>query len=444
MKIIKMRISQLNPAIYNPRVKLQSGDPEYEKLKKSLQEFGCVDPIIYNERTGNVVGGHQRLKVMRDLGIEETDVSVVDLPLEKEKALNLALNKISGQWDMPKLKDLLEELNTGEFDIEVTGFDAEEIEDIITQFEPLTEVKEDNFDIEKALEEIKEPVTKPGDIWQLGQHRLMCGDSTVEADVLKLMNGALAEMVFSDPPYNVDYEGGTGLKIQNDNMEANEFYRFLLAAFTNMFKVTAPGGAVYICHADSEGNNFRGALKESGWLMKQCLIWVKNQFIMGRQDYQWRHEPILYGWKPGAAHRWYGGRKQSTVIEDSSPIIIQQTGEGTVITITAGIEEIVLKVPSFEVLSTEAESTIWRFDKPLKNDVHPTMKPIGIPARAIRNSSKPGQILVDLFGGSGSTLIAAEQTGRICYTMELDPIYCDVIIQRWEEFTGKKAVKITA
>jgi DNA modification methylase len=260
------------------------------------------------------------------------------------------------------------------------------------------------------------------------------------------MNGQKANMVFTDPPYNVDYQGGTvdKLTIKNDNMPTDQFSQFLKAAFTSMFTETEPGGAIYVCHADSEGTNFRGALQDAGWLFKQCLIWAKNQFVLGRQDYQWQHEPILYGWKPGAAHRFYGGRKQGTVIEEAAPIIVQQDNNGVLLSFTTGLQMITIRVPSYEVLQAgdDSISTVWRFDKPLRNGEHPTMKPIGLCARAIQNSSRPGEITADFFGGSGSTLMAAEQTDRSCYCMELDPIYCDVIIRRWEEFTQQKAVKI--
>lgn len=449
MKIVEMRIEDLKPAPYNPRVELKPGDPEYEKLKRSIQEFGLVDPVIYNERTGFVIGGHQRLNVLQELGYTAVEVSVVDLPEEKEKALNLALNKISGQWDMPKLLEVLEELRADDMDIEITGFDDCEIDMLIADLKPPREIVEDNFDVDSAVEAIEEPVTRLGDIWQIGRHYLMCGDATVPADVQKLMRGAEAEMIFTDPPYNVNYEGGTGMKLKNDNMKKDAFYQFLKAALINMLGIVAPGGAIYVCHAESEGSNFRGAMHDAGWLLKQTLIWVKHHFVMGRQDYQWRHEPILYGWKPGAAHRWYGGRKQSTVLEDfftAAGGVVEATEEGAVLRFNHGMSSITLKVPSFEVVDIIAEegSTIWRFGKPIKNDVHPTMKPIALCARAIQNSSIFGDIVADFFGGSGSTLMAAEQTDRICYAVELDPVFCDVIVQRWEQFTGQKATKITA
>jgi DNA modification methylase len=399
MDIIKIPIDKINPAPYNPRIDLKPGDTEYEKLKRSIEEFGYIDPLIWNKRTGNLVGGHQRFKILLEKGLTEIEVSVVDLDETKEKALNLALNKISGDWDESKLTDLLSELEESEIDIELTGFDQDDLVDLIESLESElpVEVEEDNFDVEEELENIEEPETKPGDIWQLGRHRLICGDSTDHSVIAQLMDGKLASMVFTDPPYNVAYEGKTkdSLTIMNDNMDNEQFYQFLFDLYTNMFGATEEGGAIYVCHADSEGLNFRKAMIDAGWLMKQCIIWVKNSIVLGRQDYQWQHEPILYGWKPGAAHKWNGDRKQSTV---------------------------------------------WNFDKPLRNGEHPTMKPIELVAKAIQNSSEKNDIVLDVCGGSGSTLIAAEQTGRICYMSELDPKYCDVIKQRFYKYTGIEPV----
>lgn len=445
MDIRKINICEINPAPYNPRKDLQPGDLEYEKLRRSIEEFGYVEPMVWNECTGNLVGGHQRFKILVARGDQEFEVSVVNLDLQREKTLNLALNKISGDWDNEKLANVLKELELADFDIELTGFDTTEINALLTEFNlDAGAADPDDFDLEAAVDEVTDPITKPGDIWQLGRHRLMCGDATIKADVEKLMAGQLANMIFTDPPYNVDYEGGTGLKIMNDHMESDKFYLFLRDAFTNMFAATKPGGSIYVCHADSEGANFRMAMTEARWLQKQCLIWVKNNLVMGRQDYQWRHEPILYGWKPGAAHKWYGGRKQTTVIDESAGIsVAPDESGGSVITFNDGIQTVAIRVPVYEILhqGDDEESTIWKFDKPLKNADHPTMKPVGIPSRAIRNSSRSGEVVLDLFLGSGSTLIAAEQTGRICYGLELDPVYCNVILKRWEEFTGQKAMK---
>jgi DNA modification methylase len=392
MNIQKIEITKLKPAEYNPRKNLKPEDEEYQKIKRSIIEFGYVAPVIVNSDM-TVIGGHQRLKVLKELGYNEVECVVVDLNKNKEKALNIALNKISGDWDNNKLEELLAELKETDIDLDITGFSFDEVDNILKD---ITGSKEDDFDIQQALDEIDEPTTKTGDIWILGRHRLMCGDSTQKEQVLRLMNNQEADMLLTDPPYNVDYEGKTAdaLKIENDNMNETEFYNFLLDSFRNMYESVKYGGSVYVFHADTEGLNFRNAFKSCGFKLAQCLVWVKNTFVMGRQDYQWRHEPILYGWKEGAGHYFVDDRKQSTVLE---------------------------------------------FDKPSRNAEHPTMKPVDLLVYLIKNSSKEDNLILDLFGGSGSTLIAAEQTRRKCYTMELDPKYCDVIVKRWETLTGEKA-----
>lgn len=393
MNIQKIKIESLKPAECNPRKDLKPGDEEYQKIKKSITEFGYVAPVIVNSNM-TVIGGHQRLKVLKELGYTEVECVVVDLDQEKEKALNIALNKISGDWDNDKLEELLAELKQTDIDMDITGFSFDEVDEILKD---ITGSKEDDFDLDQALDEIEEPISKRGDVWILGKNRLMCGDSTQKEDVMHLMNSQEADMLLTDPPYNVDYEGKTSeaLKIENDNMSETEFYNFLLDSFKNMFDSIKYGGSAYVFHADTEGLNFRNAFKSCGFKLAQCLVWVKNTFVMGRQDYQWRHEPILYGWKPGAGHYFVDNRKQSTVLE---------------------------------------------FDKPSRNAEHPTMKPVDLLVYLIKNSSKENDLILDLFGGSGSTLIAAEQTQRRCYTMELDPKYCDVIIKRWENLTGEKAI----
>ena len=393
MNIQKIKIESLKPAEYNPRKDLKPEDEEYQKIKKSITEFGYVAPVIVNSNM-TVIGGHQRLKVLKELGYTEVECVVVNLDQKKEKALNIALNKISGDWDNDKLEELLAELKQTDIDMDITGFSFDEVDEILKD---ITGSKEDDFDLDQALNEIEEPISKRGDVWILGKNRLMCGDSTQKEDVIHLMNSQEADMLLTDPPYNVDYEGKTSeaLKIENDNMSETEFYNFLLDSFKNMFDSIKYGGSAYVFHADTEGLNFRNAFKSCGFKLAQCLVWVKNTFVMGRQDYQWRHEPILYGWKPGAGHYFVDNRKQSTVLE---------------------------------------------FDKPSRNAEHPTMKPIDLLVYLIKNSSKENDLILDLFGGSGSTLIAAEQTQRRCYTMELDPKYCDVIIKRWENLTGEKAI----
>lgn len=393
MNIQKIKIDKLIPATYNPRKNLKPSDAEYVKIKNSIEKFGFVSPLVINKDM-TVIGGHQRLKVLKEMGIVEVECIIVDLDKTNEKALNIALNKIQGDWDEEKLEALLQELKLEDFDTNLTGFDFDEVDEILKD---VNGSKEDDFDVDSAYEEIEEPITKPGDIWILGKHRLMCGDSAQKEDVMRLMNNQDADMLLTDPPYNVDYVGKTSeaLKIKNDNMSDNQFYEFLKKVFENMYSVTKEGASIYVFHADTEGLNFRKAFKDAGYKLAECLIWKKDCFVMGRQDYQWQHEPILYGWKEGAAHHFINDRTQSTILE---------------------------------------------FDRPRQSSLHPTMKPIDLVARLLKNSSKENDKILDLFGGSGSTIIAAEQLNRNCYTMELDPKYCDVIVKRWESLTNKEAI----
>lgn len=398
MQIEIMKLANLKPADYNPRIELTAGMDEYEKLKQSILEFGFVDPPIFNKRTGNLVGGHQRVAVAKDLELyEEIEVSVVDLPLDKEKALNVALNKISGHWADDKLALLLKELDAENLDL--SGFAEEEIQDVIEQYDMKLDMETEAMDDEFEIELPEKPKATLGDIYQLGNHRLMCGDSTNKEHLELLMNGDKADLLITDPPYNVNYEGKTedSLKIQNDNKTSSEFYEFLKSAFDSVADYLKEGASFYVWYASSEVVNFVTALVDSGFLVKQELIWCKNTFVLGRQDYHWQHEPCLYGWKSDGSHKWRGDRKQTTVLE---------------------------------------------FDKPLANKDHPTMKPVPLFDYQIKNSSRKGDKVLDIFGGSGTTMIACEQNGRQAYLMELDPRYVDVIVNRWEEFTGKKAIKI--
>lgn len=387
MIIEKIEVEKLIPADYNPRKDLQPGDSEYEKIKRSLEEFGYVDPVIWNKTTGRVVGGHQRLKVLASMGRTEVECVVVELDEEKEKALNVALNKISGDWDKEKLAVLMTDLDAADFDVSLTGFDAAEIDDLFK--DTLRDgVEDDDFDVDEELQ--NPPITMQGDIWLLGRHRLVCGDSTKKETFDKLMEDKKANLVVTDPPYNVDYEGSAG-KIKNDNMNNDTFYQFLLDAFTNTEDALAKDGSIYVFHADTEGLNFRKAFEEAGFYLSGTCIWKKQSLVLGRSPYQWKHEPILFGWKKKGRHRWYSDRKQST---------------------------------------------IWEFDKPKRNVDHPTMKPIALIAYPIMNSSLTNSIVLDPFGGSGSTLIASEQTDRICYMIELDEKFCDVIAKRYIEQVG--------
>ena len=437
-------IDELKEHPMNPRV---HPDSAIDKLQRSIEEFGFTTPVLVS-KDGFILAGHARVKASKKAGLTEVPALFLDLEGDMADAYLIADNRLQEEtdWDYPILKDLFEKLDTGAIDQELTGFSEEEIEDLMTQFYvEEEEVQDDDFDVDEAADKIEEPITNPGEVWQLGRHKLLVGDSTSEDDIFKLMAGKEADMIFTDPPYNVDYEGSDGKKIQNDSMEDEKFYQFLFDAFSAMEKVTKPGGPIYVCHADSEGKNFRTAFEDAGFLMKQCLVWVKNSLVLGRQDYQWKHEPILYGWKPGAAHKWYAGRKETTVIEDPVDLAISKEKDHSVLTFTSGTRSIAVKVPSFEIVyeGTEEDSTVWRFEKPKKNGDHPTMKPIPLCAKAIKNYSKPGDIVLDQFGGSGSTLMAAQQTGRACYTVEFDPVYAEVIIRRWESFTGEKAIKIS-
>lgn len=424
MEFKSININELKPAEYNPRIDLQPGDKEFEKIRKSIEEFGYVDPVIIN-KDGTIVGGHQRYKVLKDIGYTEIQCIVIDVDKEKEKALNIALNKISGDWDKDKLKVLLSELQ-GVGLAEITGFDLAELGMLGVQ----EEVLEDDFDIDKVLEE-EESNIQAGDIIQLGRHRLICGDSTNAADVEKLMNGKLADLVITDPPYNVNYQSNsTGMKIMNDNMEEDEFENFLFLAHKCMYDYSREGAPIYVFHSDVGGYAFREAFIKAGYKMAECLIWLKNQFVLGRQDYQWKHEPILYGWKEGAGHTWYGGRSQSTILE-SDIDELKKLSKKELIEL---IEEYKKEIPT----------SVIEYERPKKNKLHPTMKPLGLLGILMQNSSAKGDIVLDLFGGSGSTLITAEKLDRTAYLVELDPVYCDAIVKRYiQEKQSSEEVIIT-
>lgn len=419
MNIEKVPVSLLRPAKYNPRKDLKPGDPEFEKLKRSVEEFGYVEPIIWNKRTGVVVGGHQRLKVLQHLGYTEVDCVVLDIDEQKEKALNVALNKISGAWDVPLLTVLLKDLEESGFDATITGFDVSEMSEL---FDDQSEIVED--EPPEAAPEGSEPVSKPGDRWTLGSHVLYVGDSTQETDVAALMDGAQADLVVTDPPYNVAYEGSNGLKIQNDDMPEEQFLQFLVQAFKRMREVMKPGTPFYIWHAETVGGAFRRATNEALGKVRQMLVWNKNSFTMGHQDYQWKHEACIYGWTEGASHYFVDDRTQATVIEDKHLDFGKMKKEE--------MRELLR-----EIFSDKVSTTVLDENKPARNADHPTMKPLKLLARLIKNSSRKGDVVLDTFGGSGSTLITCEQLGRSCYTMELDPKYADVIVKRWLNFTGK-------
>ena len=324
----RRKLADLKAAEYNPRKALTPDDAEYQKIRRSIEEFGYVDPIIINE-DGTIIGGHQRATVLKDLGYQEVDVVVVALDKQREKALNIALNKITGEWDEVKLKDLLLDLDLGDYDISLTGFEQNDLTELVDKLAIEPEAVDDDFNEDEALEQAEaEPVTKLGDVWLLGRHRLMCGDSTSQDDMAVLMNGEIADLVVTDPPYNVNYgdkaemldeylpaKGHRNINhIKNDNMDNQSFYSFLLATYQSAYEFMRAGAAIYVFHAESTGHIFRQAFLDAGLKLAQCLIWEKNAFVLGRQDYQWRHEPCLYGWKEGAAHYFINDRTQDTVI----------------------------------------------------------------------------------------------------------------------------------
>ena len=420
MQVKTVKISELRPHPKNPRV---HPDSAIEKLERSIKEFGWTNPILVSA-DGYILAGHARLKAAEKAGISE--VPVIYLPLEgaKAEAYLIADNRLQDEtdWDYEKLKDLLQDLDTGEFDIELTGFDVDEIEELIAQLAPEeSEVEEDDFDPEENIPEI--PVTQPGEIWILGRHRLLCGDATKPDDVSRLTEGKIADLIVTDPPYNVDYKGANGQTIKNDNMGDAQFKKFLVDAFKCADNALKPGGVFYIWHADSEGYNFRGACRDVGWEVRQCLIWNKNSFVMGRQDYHWKHEPCLYGWKDGAAHYFIDDRTQATVIEDKGLDFKKMKKEELVGLLT-------------EIFSDKVSTTVINEDKPMRSAEHPTMKPLKLLERLIKNSSRPGELVLDTFGGSGSTMMTCEQLNRTCYMMEIDPVYCDVIVQRYINLKG--------
>lgn len=384
-------VADLIPYAANSRT---HSDAQVAQIAASIREFGFTNPILINGEN-TIIAGHGRLMAARKLGLEEVPTIVLDhLSKAQQKALVIADNQLAlnAGWDVDMLKAEIEDLNLEDFDISLLGFDDKFLDGLL---EP--EPTEGLTDEDAVPDAPETPITVLGDVWVLGNHRLMCGDSTSIDALQELTDGALVDMWLTDPPYNVAYEGGTKekLTIQNDSMGDDAFRQFLRDAYSAADAVMKPGAAFYIWHADLEGYNFRGAAKDAGWQVRQCLIWKKSSLVMGRQDYHWQHEPCLYGWKDGAAHLWAADRKQTTILE---------------------------------------------FNKPSRNGEHPTMKPVELFEYQMLNNTKGADIVLDSFGGSGTTVIAAEKHGRHARLMELDPKYCDVIIKRWQDFTGKQAV----
>lgn len=381
-------IDKLVPYARNART---HSEAQLAQLRASIRAFGFNNPVLIDENYG-IIAGHGRVEAARREGMKKVPCVLIDHMTEAEKRAHIITDNktaLNAGWDEELLKIELGDLAEMKFDLTLTGFDEDELKLILDFDKDEPQVSEDEF--EEQLPE--EPITQVGDIYQLGRHRLMCGDSTDTETVAKLMAGAKADLYLTDPPYNVDYEGKTkdALKIQNDKMDNDVFRQFLRDAFAAADAAMKCGAVFYIWHADSEGYNFRGACFDIGWQVRQCLIWNKNSMVMGRQDYHWKHEPCLYGWKEGAGHLWASDRKQTTILN---------------------------------------------FDRPTASKEHPTMKPVLLFDYQIKNNTKAEDIVLDSFGGSGTTLIACEQNGRTAYLMELDPKYCDVIVDRYIKLKG--------
>lgn len=388
--IERIELDALIPYARNSRT---HSDQQVAQIAASIKEFGFTNPVLI-DKDGGIIAGHGRVMAARKLKLAEVPcIRLSHLTPTQIRALVIADNRLAlnAGWDNEMLALEFKDLMDLGFDVALTGFDEDEIKALMP-----AELTEGLTDPDDAPEAPSNPVSAPGDVWIMGKHRLLCGDSTSIADLERLCAGQLVDMWLTDPPYNVAYEGKTkdALKIQNDSMGDDQFRQFLRDAYTAADAVMKPGAVFYIWHADSEGYNFRGAAKDAGWTVRQCLIWKKSTMVMGRQDYHWKHEPCLYGWKDGAAHLWAADRKQTTILE---------------------------------------------FDKPSRNGEHPTMKPVALFEYQLLNNTKGGDIVLDSFGGSGTTLIAAEKNGRVARLMELDPKYCDVIVTRWQQFTGKHA-----
>lgn len=423
MQIYDKPLGWLTPYENNPR----NNDEAVEPVANSISEFGFKVPIVATS-DGEIINGHTRWKAAKKLKLKTVPVIIADdLTEEQVRAFRLADNKVAeiAQWDIELLLSEIESVDN--LDMTLFGFtDSDYTLDDFEDEETDTDISED--EIESEGDSVSS--VEYGDIYQLGRHRLMCGDSTSAGDMKELVNGEKIDLYVTDPPYNVAYEGKTeeAMTIQNDSMDDASFRQFLRDAFSVANQHLKPGGAFYIWHADSEGLNFRAAVKETGWLLKQNLVWVKNSIVLGRQDYQWKHEPCLYGWKDGASHYFIDNRSLATVIEEDEENLKEMT-KGELISYIKTMQE-------------NSPTSIFYEDKPVRSDIHPTMKPLKLIARCVLNSSKKGERVLDSFNGGGSTLMVCEKTERIYYRMELDPVYVERTIKRWEEETGLKAEKL--
>jgi len=434
VKITQKKVTELIPYVKNSRT---HSDEQVAQIAASIKEFGWTNPILVDGSNG-IIAGHGRLMAARKLGYKEVPtIELADLTETQKKAYIIADNRLAlnAGWDNEMLTIELNDLLADGFALDILGFDKDELH-VLLNPEQLNEGLTHEDDVPDLP---KEPISKPGDIWICGPHKVMCGSSLEIHSWDTLMDGERADVCWTDPPYNVAYESKLAGKIKNDDMNNDEFKQFLLDAYISMFSVMKEGAPIYVAHADTEGLNFRDSFIKAGFKLSGCLIWRKNSLVLGRSDYQWMHEPILYGWKPGSKHRWYGGRKLTTIVEHGESGPIQKLDDGRW-AIKVGDSVLIV---SGDAKLEESPASIFFHEKPKRSGEHPTMKPVGLIEKMLKSSARPGDIVIDAFGGSGSTMIAADRLGMSARLMELDAKFVDVIVKRWEDFTGRKAHLLT-
>lgn len=428
-RLERIPVDALVPYARNSRT---HSDAQIEQIAASIREFGFTNPVLVDE-AGGIIAGHGRVMAARLLGMAEVPcLRLSHLSEQQKRAYVIADNKLAlnAGWDDDMLRAEIEALRVADYDLDLLGFRTDEIADLFAAV-----AEENTRDPEDAPPLEETAVSKPGDVWILGPHRVLCGSSLEISAWDALMAGEHADICWTDPPYNVAYESKLAGKIKNDDMADVQFRGFLRDALVAVFSVLKPGAPIYVAHSDTEGLNFRWAFRESGLKLSGCLIWRKDQFVLGRSDYQWMHEPILYGWRPGSKHRWYGGRKLSTVLEHGEGGAVTKLEDGRW-AVRAGDAILIV---SGEATIEEHPLSVLFHEKPRRSAEHPTMKPVGLIEKMLRASARAGDIVVDGFGGSGSTLIAADRMGMSARLVELDPKFVDVIVRRWQEYTGRVA-----
>jgi DNA modification methylase len=430
-KIELLPVAALVPYARNSRT---HSAEQIEQLAASMREFGFTNPVLIDE-AGGIIAGHGRVMAATSLGLEAVPcIRLAHLTDPQKRAYVIADNKLAlnAGWNEAILRSELDALKLADFDVSLLGFSGDELDAL---YEPLAEESDRDPDASPDLPDA--PHSRDGDVWVLGPHRVACGDTTKAETWERLMGHELADCIWTDPPYNVAYESKLAGKIKNDDMSSAKFLEFLRAAFAAMFGQLKPGGGIYVAHADTEGLNFRRAFTDAGFKLSGCLIWRKDSLVLGRSDYQWQHEPILYGWKPGSAHRWYGGRKQTTIQElgESSPFRQQEDGTWAI-----KVGDQVLVVDGKATLVGQVPSSLIQCEKPRRSAQHPTMKPVALIEKQLRFSARSGDVIADAFGGSGSTLMAADRLGMTARLTELDARFVDVIVRRWQNYTGRQAV----